>query len=700
MKSSSAKRTNPFMAYSFRQFKVSSTRRDPAVDVPLQLNTTAESYLPKWESSSYPYWLARESLEANDITDKSGGCWGLNYHRMSAAFGDMGRRKFSDIDRPRSISSKKRTFAKSFAAPVYGRLDSPVLIMASLAADLITRIGVEVGTEWYDPPNGYIRASSQAARLSSHAVQLTSFDASRNLFEFRNSWGGNWGDNGWGKLSLSWLEKTVVESYADIPGGFRLPVKNLKGMNCVEWIWKPFLGYTLHVREIRSGLTKLGWAFFRVLHNRVQVDELFVVPTFRRRGVSKLLAEKILEFASERSCQIELSIPFADLDPLNTDGVDAVVKMFSLEQFDSASRFAATWAAKQPPRGKPVWRQPPQKPATPLELLRPKDEPAIASAHLYEIYYGTDRREEARPRGVRYSNSRGRKLHLGKATINVPKTHRIGSTGRFFLKRWLQGIDDRLRVVDTQSMSVTQFREDFDHRRQECEPKAKHLLFIHGFWNSFESGCLRAAQLGFDLKVSGQTFYFSWPSAGRALRYTYDQATVQAALPHFESFMSVVLAAVREETLCIVAHSMGNRLLCSWIASNRKVLSRKIENVVFTAADVDTDVFIQQTSELARATDRATIYTSQGDIPLALSKYVNGQSRIGKSPPVFVGSGIDTVDVRGLDLFSLGHDYFGTARDLLHDMNLLFQYSQPATKRLNLRPAVNHKGLIYSVLDL
>lgn len=55
------------------------------------------------------------------------------------------------------------------------------------------------------------------------------------------------------------------------------------------------------------------------------------------------------------------------------------------------------------------------------------------------------------------------------------------------------------------------------------------LVFLHGYNVPFQASAIRAAQLGFDLKVPGLTAFFSWPSGGRLFRYPNDEASIEAS---------------------------------------------------------------------------------------------------------------------------------------------------------------------------
>lgn len=100
------------------------------------------------------------------------------------------------------------------------------------------------------------------------------------------------------------------------------------------------------------------------------------------------------------------------------------------------------------------------------------------------------------------------------------------------------------------------------------------LVFIHGFNVTFEEAAIRAAQIGFDLKVPGITAFFSWPSKGRLslLDYAADEATIDASAGKMTDFLVKFAQQTDAERVHVIAHSMGNRGLLG--AMQRIVVAR------------------------------------------------------------------------------------------------------------------------------
>jgi esterase/lipase superfamily enzyme len=227
---------------------------------------------------------------------------------------------------------------------------------------------------------------------------------------------------------------------------------------------------------------------------------------------------------------------------------------------------------------------------------------------------------------------------------------------------------------------------------QESDRSSKEaLVFIHGFNVSFEAAALRAAQIGFDLQVSGIMAFYSWPSQGQLIGYNADGASIEASEAYIAEFL-ISLAQQKEiEKIHIIAHSMGNRGLLramQRILSQAQATSKVTFGQVFLAApDVDIDLFRSLANAYHQLAERTTLYISGKDKALASSGIIHNYPRLGFFPPVTVIDGIDTVEVSNIDLTFLGHGYFADARDLLHDIHRLLQDNTPPHERFGLRPA-------------
>jgi hypothetical protein len=74
--------------------------------------------------------------------------------------------------------------------------------------------------------------------------------------------------------------------------------------------------------------------------------------------------------------------------------------------------------------------------------------PEITS-RLYKVWFGTNR-EPLDPTDLSegFSGRRGDSVHYGCCTVSSPRSHRFGSVGSSWWRRWLTLQDDRLAVVE------------------------------------------------------------------------------------------------------------------------------------------------------------------------------------------------------------------------------------------------------------
>lgn len=357
------------------------------------------------------------------------------------------------------------------------------------------------------------------------------------------------------------------------------------------------------------------------------------------------------------------------------------------------SAMAAEPAARSAP---PVFREVPAAAASPA--------PSVAATNVqpderwnlprsYEVWFGTNRAPvDTTDASKGFSNERDPAgvVHYGTCSVYIPRAHQLGSIGTAFWKRWLKlkFTDDQLRLQKILSYSsgddfLTALRTEIASLSGEDERAV--LVYIHGYNTSFEQAALRAAQIGFDLKIPTTAFY-SWPSKAAVAGYPADIARVEASEPQIADFLTSLAARAGASRVHVIAHSMGNRGFARAIA---RILSRasadagiRFGQIILAAPDLDVDLFKQLAAAYPTISDRTTMYVSARDRALEMSSWLQDSNRAGFTPPVTVLDGIDTVEVTNIDLTMLGHGYFAEARAVLSDIKDLLDGSKPPEKRL------------------
>lgn len=326
-----------------------------------------------------------------------------------------------------------------------------------------------------------------------------------------------------------------------------------------------------------------------------------------------------------------------------------------------------------------------------------------AFERTYQVWFGTDRRLQfTGPTQFQDSGAWCDTLTYGRCDVQVPKSHTFGSVGSSWIKRMVRWPlfleDDRLTIMDTQFGSAESFSSGIGGELARWQGKRTALVFVHGYNVSLREAIVRAAQIGFDLKIEGITAAFSWPSKGKLIPYPQDEAHIELSEQHFIEFIERLAQSPGLEEINVLAHSMGNRLLCR--AMPRLIeLQRQgripvpIGHVVLAAADLTTEFFKQHADLYRQLAGRVTNYSCAADKALYASSKLHGVARVGLEPPIFVHDGIDTISASQLNVDLLGHGYFASAEPLLYDIAELIHHDRPPPKRLRIQRGPVAPGL-------
>jgi esterase/lipase superfamily enzyme len=312
----------------------------------------------------------------------------------------------------------------------------------------------------------------------------------------------------------------------------------------------------------------------------------------------------------------------------------------------------------------------------------------------YPVWFATNRKPEA---NGGFGGERGNSVTRGRATVHVPKAHRFGETGSGFFKRLVRG-DDRLRVKAIVAQAMHAFygdvRKEIEAARQAGDEPAA-LVFLHGYNVSFEDAAIRAAQIGYDLKVPGPVAFFSWPSRGSLAAYPADEASIEASEQPIADFLVEFAQNCKTggnaPRLHLIAHSMGNRgflRALQRIAASAELRGKvHFNQIILAAPDVDRDLFLSLAALYRAHADGVTLYASSRDLAVHLSATLHEAPRAGYFEPYTVTPGVDTIAVPDFDVDLLGHSYFAQAEALLHDIFDLLRHAEPPAKRQRIEGA-------------
>jgi esterase/lipase superfamily enzyme len=232
----------------------------------------------------------------------------------------------------------------------------------------------------------------------------------------------------------------------------------------------------------------------------------------------------------------------------------------------------------------------------------------------------------------------------------------------------------------------------------------KLLVFVHGFNVSFVEAVVRGAQLAHDLQFDGDLLVYSWSSVGAVLSYGRDEDTARMSAHHMRALLRAIDGLKGYETVYLVAHSMGTRILADALRglADTDYQGANVKEVLLAAADINTREFqsFLEPRIQARFAFRTTIYVSTNDFALKVSRRIHEYPRLGDPTyERYVQKGVDVIDTSASSPMrrSWGHSYVWDNPLVTSDFGKLINLGRGADAR-GLKP-VNAGSLKYWVLD-
>jgi hypothetical protein len=219
--------------------------------------------------------------------------------------------------------------------------------------------------------------------------------------------------------------------------------------------------------------------------------------------------------------------------------------------------------------------------------------------------------------------------------VFIPESHQPGSVGTAWWRRLLRlAADDTLRVYSTHALPGDVFWAGMAGKLDRWWDAGQRnaFAFVHGYNVSFDEAAIRAAQIGFDLKIPGEMAFFSWPSHGSVAAYSADEATIEASIPHIAQFLHELSERSGAERIHVFVHSMGDR---GFLRALERIAAKgqptlRLGQVFFCAPDEDVRAF----------QDRVTAFPHRAAV-LAVPSHAGpdavGGARRGPAPATLAG---------------------------------------------------------------
>jgi len=196
--------------------------------------------------------------------------------------------------------------------------------------------------------DGNIADPRNHAPQATHSLLLFGKDDRSEAFRFLNSWGPDWGDDGYGFLPYRYWSDRLLEAWN--PDNRAVDPKMIalhSGVDVMVTRAENWAGRQNHLVEVRDFDADeiLGWAVLVETSDGLEMEELFVRPAFRQMGHGRTLATAVGELRSQFQAPLKVWIPHADW-PESTQQA-ALFNRLGLQTIPAEVRWAAACAVER-----------------------------------------------------------------------------------------------------------------------------------------------------------------------------------------------------------------------------------------------------------------------------------------------------------------------------------------------------------------
>ncbi|WP_370638190.1 alpha/beta hydrolase [Ancylobacter sp. Lp-2] len=289
----------------------------------------------------------------------------------------------------------------------------------------------------------------------------------------------------------------------------------------------------------------------------------------------------------------------------------------------------------------------------PVGVLAPVVETA-PDATKVDMLVATTRAPSDNP-AILFTGERGRQVALTSFVVSIPpdQNRQVGEVQ--WPRRLPPNPQTDFATLEAKPLEGVKASRSWLH--QHLSPSRRVLIFVHGFNNRFEDAIYRFAQISHDSKADATPVLFTWPSRARVFDYLFDRESTIFSRDAFEETVWEIANDPEVKDVTIMAHSMG-----AWLAMEglrqmsirRGKLPPKITDVILASPDVDVDVFASQWRALHHPTARFTVFTSQDDRALQVSRRIAGSvDRLGQINPSDYYAELEKAGITVVDLTAM-----------------------------------------------
>ncbi len=278
------------------------------------------------------------------------------------------------------------------------------------------------------------------------------------------------------------------------------------------------------------------------------------------------------------------------------------------------------------------------------------------------VLYATDRKP-VETEGTFYENRRGFLLRLGLAKIISGKNNldwnearRISllknRSGKYPLKvaaveefgilsQSVSGLTNPKYLPSNLEAAATRYAE-LINSKLELSRRKEILIYVHGYKVVFDNPLLVTTELWHFLGYDGVAIAFAWPSTPSTWAYMSDLETAALSAHSLRILLTYLSNNTQAERINIIGYSAGTRVVLDALdqlslmkrgaGNNKKGLpTPRIGQVILVGSDYDRDLFAAALiNGLLEVPQQLTIYLSESDKALGLSRWLFGRNRLGQ----------------------------------------------------------------------
>ena len=273
-------------------------------------------------------------------------------------------------------------------------------------------------------------------------------------------------------------------------------------------------------------------------------------------------------------------------------------------------------------------------------------------AKAVPLLVATMRQKVNDPPGLMFSGDRARELGFADITISIPPNHQTG----------------QLEVGNDPQKSMAVIARDYLSRKEFLAKVRTELakrkladrdvlVFIHGYNTRFDEAVFRFAQIVNDSNYKGVPVLFTWPSRGELLAYPYDRESTAYSRDDLEATLLDLARETGARQIDLMAHSMGNMLTMEVLRQAKirgnPTFNGKLGYIMLAAPDIDIDVFRRQLLVYGRFAKPVTVFVSNDDKALNVSRIVWGSELRAGAYTVFDPETIERLKALNISVIDL-----------------------------------------------